>query len=213
MERESAGSMRGVDPWLHSSIARRPWRPAERRVVMRGFWGRLAIAVEPLTIALFFVALSAGLLLRHQEGAILIAPIFGVAAVLFLTYAVVLMLSVTRAVLETFGPIWVVDGYVRYRALETKFRELIYVVAVLDEGRNVLGEWPLAKRPPALDRADPWPALVEFTPYGGIHRIDGRSTGVLPDEDDIPSLGIGAPQAFGRPPADPRSPRLARRLR
>jgi hypothetical protein len=205
--------MLGREPWLHSSIARRPWRPAERRVVWRGFWGRLAIAVEPLTIALFFIALSAGLLMRHQEGAILIAPIFGVASVLFLAYAFVLMLSVTRALIETFGSIWVVDGYVRYRARENKYGELSYVVAVLDEERKVLGEWPLSKRPPALDRADPWPALVEFTPYGGIHRIDGRSTGVLPDADDMPSFGIGAPQVFGRPPAHPRSQRLARRLR
>lgn len=180
---------------------------------MRGFWGRLAIAVEPFTIAIFFIALSAGLLLRRQEGAILIAPIFGVAALLFLAYAVVLMVSVTRAVIESFGSIFVVDGYVRYRAVEARFRDTVYLVAVLDEQRNVLGEWPLAQRPPALDRADPWPALVEFTPYGGIHRIDGRSTGVLPDEHEIPTFGIGAPQVYGRPPADPRSSRLARRLR
>ena len=173
--------------------------------------GRLAIAVEPLTIALFFIALCTGLLMRHQEGAILIAPIFGVAALLFLAYAAVLMISVTRAVIETYGPIYVVDGYVRYRAVDVKFQDTAYFVAVLDERRNVLGEWPLSCRPPAIDRADPWPALVEFTPYGGIHRIDGRSTGVLPD--DIPTFGIGAPQVFGRPSADPRSPRLARRLR
>jgi hypothetical protein len=178
---------------------------------MRGFWGRLAIAVEPLTIALFFTALSAGMLLRHQEGAILIAPIFGVAALLFLTYAVVLMISVTRAVMETFGAIWVIDGYVRYRASESKVREVTYLVAVLDEQRNVLGEWPLSQRPPALDRADPWPSLVEFTTYGGIHRIDGRSTGVLPDE--LPIFGIGAPQVYDHPVPDAHSARLAPRLR
>ena len=178
---------------------------------MRGFWGRLAIAVEPLTIALFFTALSAGMLLRRQEGAILIAPIFGVAALLFLTYAVVLMISVTRAVIETFGAIWVIDGYVRYRASETKFRDVTYLVAVLDEYRNVLGEWPLSQRPPALDRTDPWPSLVEFTTYGGIHRIDGRSTGVLPDE--LPIFGIGAPQVYDHPVPDAHSGRLAPRLR
>jgi hypothetical protein len=38
--------------------------------------------------------------------------------------------------------------------------------------------------------------MVEFCRYGGILRIDGRSTGVLPD--DIPALGIGAPAAFAR---------------
>jgi hypothetical protein len=34
------------------------------------------------------------------------------------------------------------------------------------------------------------PAHVEFSHYGGIHRIDGRSTGVLPAR--LPALGIGA---------------------
>jgi hypothetical protein len=186
--------MRRRDSWPHPSIARRPWRATERRVVLRGFWGRFFIAIEPLTIALCFAGLSAGLLLNHREGAVVIAPIFAVAAILFTIYAIVLMLSVTRAVFESFGSIWVVDGYVRYRAREERGRDTEYFVAVLDEQRNVLGEWPLEGRPSALDRADPWPALVEFTRYGGVLRIDGRSTGVLPD--DIPALGIGAPQAF-----------------
>jgi hypothetical protein len=110
--------MRRRDSWLHPSIARRPWHASERRVVWRGFWGRFFIAVEPLTIALCFTGLAAGLLLNHREGAIFIAPIFAGAAVLFSIYAVVLMLSVTRAVVETFGSIWVVDGYVRYRVRE-----------------------------------------------------------------------------------------------
>ena len=33
-------------------------------------------------------------------------------------------------------------------------------------------------------------ARVEYSEYGGIHRIDGRSTGVLPES--LPTLGIGA---------------------
>ncbi len=163
---------------------------------MRGFWGRFFIAVEPLTIALCFTGLSIGLLLRHQEGAIFIAPIFGGAALLFYTYAVVLMMSVTRAVIESFGSIWVVDGYVQYREHLAPNRDPAYYVAVLDEERRVLGEWELDRRPDALDRAEPWPALVEFCRHGGILRIDGRSTGVLPD--DIPALGVGAPAAFAR---------------
>jgi hypothetical protein len=188
--------MRRRESWLHSSIARRPWRPDERRVVMRGFWGRFFIAVEPLAIAIGFTALAAGLLLNHREGAIIIAPIFAGAAVLFFIYAVVLMLAVTQAVIETYGPIWVVDGYVDYRAVHAPNHDVCYFVSVLDERRTVLGEWALDERPDALDRQEPWPALVEFTQRAGILRIDGRSTGVLPD--DIPALGIGAPAAYAR---------------
>jgi hypothetical protein len=192
--------MRRRESWWHPSIARRPWRAAERRVVVRGFWGRFSIAVEPFTIALCFSVLSVGLLLRHQEGAIFIAPIFGGAALLFFAYAVVLMISVTRALIESYGSIWAVDGYVHYRAHHAPDRDPAYYVAVLDERRQVLGEWPLDRRPKALDRSEPWPALVEFCRYGGILRIDGRSTGVLPD--DIPALGIGAPAAFARSAGD-----------
>jgi hypothetical protein len=188
--------MRPVKSWYRSSIARRPWRLSERRVVHRGFWGRFFIAVEPLTICLFFAVLAVGLLVRHQDGAIFVAPIFAGASVLFAIYATVLMLPVTRAVIETFGPIWIVDGYVRYRMELVPFQDPSYYVAVLDERGDVLGEWPLDRRPQALDRADPWPAHVEFTAYGGVLRIDGRSTGVLPD--DIPAMGIGAPAAYAR---------------
>jgi hypothetical protein len=186
--------MRRRPSWFRSSIARRPWRAAERRVVRRGFWGRFFIAVEPLTISLFFAVLAVGLLVRKQEGAIFVAPIFAGASVLFAIYATILMLPATRAVLESFGSIWIVDGYVRYRMELVPFQDPSYFVAVLDERGDELGEWPLDRRPDAIDRPDPWPAHVEFTSYGGVLRIDGRSTGVLPD--DIPSLGIGAPQAF-----------------
>jgi hypothetical protein len=188
--------MRRRDPWRYSSIATRPWRAAERRVVLRGFWGRLVIAIEPLVISGFFIALCVALLVRNQEGAILIAPIFGVASLLFLAYAVILMVPATRALVETFDSICIVDGYIRYRELLSKDYDPRYFVAVLDERRVVLGEWPLSERPSALNRASRWAALVEFTPFGGIHRIDGRSTGTLPD--DMPALGIGAPDAFAR---------------
>ena len=188
--------MRRAKSWFRSSIVRRPWQPAERRVVQRGFWGRFFIAVEPLTISLFFAVLAVGLLVRKQDGAVFVAPIFAGASVLFAIYATVLMFSVTRAVIESFGSIWIVDGYVRYRMELVPFQDPAYFVAVLDERREVLGEWPLDRRPDAMDRPDPWPAHVEFTEYGGVLRIDGRSTGVLPD--DIPALGIGAPAAFAQ---------------
>ncbi len=180
--------------WLGTSIARRPWHAAERRVIHRGFWGRLLIAVEPLVIALFFVVLVIGMIARHQDGWRFFAPIFAGASLLFFGYAVALMFTVTRALVETFGPIFVVDGYVSYREELVPFRDPIYYVAVLDDRRQLLGEWKLASRSDALERGAPWPALVEFTRYGGILRIDGRSTGVLPD--DIPAFGIGAPAAY-----------------
>ena len=173
--------------------------------MLRGFWGRLAIAIEPLIIAGFFCALTIVLLVRQQDGALLIAPIFGVAAVLFLAYAAILMIPPTRALLETFGEVCIVDGYVRYRALLEKDHDPRYFVAVLDERRVVLGEWPLSERPSALDRTDRWAALVEFTPYGGIHRIDGRSTGTLPE--NFPAFGVGAPDAYTRSlPKNPTPP-------
>lgn len=197
--------MRRRDPWRYSSIATRAWRPAERRIVLRGFWGRLAIAIEPLVIAGFFFALCIVLLVRQQDGALLIAPIFGVAAVLFLAYAVILMVPPTRALIETFGEVCIVDGYVRYRELLEKDHDPRYFVAVLDERRVVLGEWQLSGRPSALDRAERWAALVEFTPYGGIHRIDGRSTGTLPE--NFPAFGIGAPDAYTQSlPKNPTPP-------
>jgi hypothetical protein len=174
----------------------RPWRAEERRVVLRGFWGRFFIAIEPFTIALVFVGLTLALVLLRPTDAPFVGPIFAVAALVFLTYAIVLMVPVTRALLETFGTISIVDGYVRYRVAEAPGGEPMYYVAVLDEQRMILGEWPLAGRPGALDRSEPWPALVEFTPHAGIHRSDGQSTGVLPD--DIPPLGVGASDAFGR---------------
>jgi hypothetical protein len=41
------------------------------------------------------------------------------------------------------------------------------------------------------------PALVEFSIYAGIHKIDGKSTGLLPDEE-LPLLAIGIATRRGR---------------
>lgn len=175
-------------------MASRPWTRAERRVVLRGFFGRLSVAIEPLVVALFFSLLPLGLLLRRQETAHLLAPIFGLGALMFLAYAIALMVPCTRALLDTFGRIYSIDGYVRYRDATKPYEAPSYFAAVLDADRCVLGEWPLGTRPRALDRRELWPALIEFCRYGGILRIDGRSTGVLPEH--LPPLGIGASQAF-----------------
>ena len=179
---------RGLESF--TGVASRRWTGAERRVVWRGFWGRASIAIEPLVIAGFFAVLPIALILRKQETAYLVAPIFGFGALAFLAYAVVLMVPCTRALLETFDRIYSVDGYVRYRADRLGH----YHAAVLDHERNPLGEWELSRRPAALDQRDTWPALVEFCTYGGILRIDGRSTGVLPEH--LPPLGVGAGARF-----------------
>lgn len=172
---------------LGPNVARRPWTRVERRVVLRGFFGRLTIAVEPLIVCIFFALLPIGMLLRKQEAALLLAPIFGVASIAFLIYAVVLIVPSARALLETFKPIYTVDGYVRYRIDEDG--QPVYYVAALDADQTALGEWPLGEWPHSIGERHTWPVVVEFSPYGGIHKIDGHPTGVLPTE--IAPFGIG----------------------
>jgi hypothetical protein len=184
-------------PW-HEFVATRPWSKNERRVVWRGFFGRLTIAIEPLLVAIFFSLLPLGLLLRKQEAAIILAPIFGVAGIMFFAYGIYLMVSPTRALLETRSPIYIIDGYVQYRRDESRL-ESPYRVAALDANRQTLGEWPLLEWPKMIGEHELWPAMIEFSEFGGIHKIDGRATGVLPEE--IAAFGIGiAAEAARRGP-------------
>lgn len=173
--------------WHASDVARRAWTRAERGVVLHGFFGRLIIAIEPLVAAVFFAILPIALLLRRQEIATLLAPVFAFAAVGFLVYAIVLIWPSARAVLETFAPIYTVDGYIRYRIGKSGQPE--YYVAALSADRQILGEWPLGEWPRSIGDRDMWPVLVEFSRYGGIHKIDGRPTGVLPAK--IAAFGVG----------------------
>lgn len=189
--------------WHSPDVARRPWTRAERRVVINGFLGRLSIAIEPLIVAVFFALLPIGLLLRQEEIALLLAPIFAFAALTFLAYAIVLMLPSTQAVFETFAPIYTVDGYIRYRTAQKAQPE--YFVAVLSADKETLGEWPLREWPKSIGKRELWPVLVEFSRYGGIHKIDGRSTGVLPAE--IAPFGVG----IARDAAEHRAPRAQER--
>lgn len=151
----------------------------------------MIIAIEPLIASIFFAILPVALLLRRQEVAMLLAPVFAFAAVGFFVYAIVLIWPSARAVLETFAPICTVDGYIRYRI--GKSGQLEYYVAALDADRQTLGEWPLHEWPKAIGDHDTWPVLVEFSRYGGIHKIDGRPTGVLPSK--IAAFGIGVARA------------------
>jgi hypothetical protein len=173
--------------WHKLGVAGRPWTRAERRVVLHGFFGRLTIAIEPLVVAVFFALLPIGLVLRHEEAALLMAPIFACASFGFLVYAIWLIVPSAHAMVETFAPIYTVDGYVRYRMSPTGEPE--YFVAALSADRQILGEWPLREWPLSIGKRDMWPVLVEFSRYGGVHKIDGRSTGVLPEK--IAALGVG----------------------
>jgi hypothetical protein len=176
---------------LHRSLARRPWTPAERRVVWRGFLGRLLIAVEPFICACVFGLLVVGLIHanRPDAPAIVLAPVFGVAMIAFIVYAVVLMVGPVRALKETFSPIYIVDGYIRYRKpdLHSDPHSTGYV-AVLGEENEMLCEWETIGRRTVVERT--FPAMVQFALYGGILQIDGVRTSALPA--DLPPLGIGA---------------------
>lgn len=167
-------------------LIRRAWTKAERRVVIQGFLGRAAIAIEPVVCGAVFAALTYGLVAR---GLWFLTPIFGLAVVAFAAYALVMLLAPTRALLKTYGPIYIVDGYVRYREPDPKSDEDSNgYVAVLLHDKRLCYEWPsFGSRALPLGTV---PALVEFSEFGGIHTIDGRSTGVLPKTHSI--LGIGS---------------------
>jgi hypothetical protein len=187
-------------PECESSLVRRAWTKAERRVVINGLFGRLLIAIEPLICTVVFGALTVGLIFfrlpagtnpqQHRDAAVVLSPIFGLAASAFLVYAIAVLVPPIRALLQTFSPIYIVDGYLRYRRPDrhTEADSNGYI-AVLNEDRRTIAEWPSMGEfevPESLR-----PALIEFSVFGGIHRIDGRSTGVVPESLPSPG-GIGA---------------------
>jgi hypothetical protein len=179
-------------PWTQESVASRPWTDAERRVVWNGFLGRLLIAVEPLLVGSVFLAIAVALVRANRDDApaAVLAPIFALGFIAFAAYAAVLMAGPARALSSTFDPLLIVDGYVRYRSSpgEPSEPNLNGHIAVLGADGSLIWEWPSHGACPLPQRTVP--AHVEFSRYGGIHRIDGRSTGVLP-ETSAP-LGIGA---------------------
>ncbi len=193
--------MASSGPERNMSLARRTWTRRERRVVLNGLLGRLLIAIEPiicfavfgaLTAGLIFFPLSAGSKMTHRESAIIIAPIFGLAATAFLAYAVVLLVGPLRALVQTFSPIYIVDGYVRYRKPDLKTEgDSNGYVAVLNEERRAIAEWPTIGAIPLPDSLRP--AMIEFSYFGGIHRIDGRSTGVVPESFATAGVGMNVP--------------------
>lgn len=174
-------------------MARRPWTKRERAVVWRGLTGRFAIAIEPLLGVVCFSLLTWGIIWRARVAAPhdlwILAPCFAFIAVAFLGYLIAVLYAPLTAYRQTFKPIYVVDGYVRYRGPDAQSEdEGTGYVAVLFEDRSLCCEWECFGRDILPNKTIP--ALVEFSTYGGIHKIDGRSTGVIPDED-LPPLAIG----------------------
>ncbi len=174
-------------------LAQRAWTERERKVVWRGLNGRFAIAIEPLLGLLFMTFLTIGIVYRSQHVAadrdlIKIAWIFGLGAIAFLGYFIAVLAAPFLAYVQTFKPIYVVDGYVRYREPdETSEYDASGYVATLFEDASVACEWECYGGKKLPNKTIP--ALVEFSEYAGIHRIDGQSTGLLPDE--IPPFAVG----------------------
>jgi hypothetical protein len=166
------------------NLVRRQWTQAERRVVIDRLLSRLLGAVEPfvgfvvfgaLTAGLIFFPLPAGAKVDYHESAFVLSPVFGLAAAAFFAYAVALLVFPVRALLRTFSPIYIVDGYIRARRPDRRSdAESNGYVAVLDDERRTIAEWPSLGAVAIRDSLRP--ALVEFSFRGGIHRIDGRST-------------------------------------
>lgn len=173
-------------------LASRGWTPTERLVVWRGLMGRFAIAIEPLLGMLFFGAMTWGIIWRARvakpHDLWILSPIFAFVAVCFLAYFVYLLVAPFIAYLQTYKPIYLIDGYVRYRAPDddSDLGANGYV-AVLFSDQQICCEWESygSKKLPDLTL----PAMCEFSEYGGVHKIDGKSTGVLPK--DIPLFAVG----------------------
>jgi len=181
-------------------LAFRPWRAAERRVVIRGVAGRAVTALEPAAIGgiLLWVAVALALRVTVDQGQPVraempIALIFVPVAVAFFIYAGWLVSEPLRALRQTYEPIFILDGYVRTRGRDDfSERGFCGYVAAVTADLRVAGEWPA--RGPIEYTHSMRAALLEFTEYGGLHAIDGRPTGILPA--DFPTFGIGG----NRPP-------------
>jgi hypothetical protein len=182
-------------------LAQRPWTDRERRIVWRGLTGRMAIAIEPLIGMAFMVFITLGIVWRAQhvpadQTLIKIAPIFALGFLLFLGYFVAVLVAPFTAYLQTFKPIYVLDGYVRYREPdEYSESDARGYVAALFPDASVACEWEWLGKKRLVNATIP--SLIEFSTWAGIHRIDGKATGLLPDEE-MPLLAIGMNQRLPR---------------
>jgi len=183
-------------------LAHRAWTQAERKIVWRGLTGRFAIAVEPLLGMFFMSFLTVGIIYRSQHvpaehDLIKIAWIFALGAIAFTGYFVAVLVAPFIAYMQTYKPIYKVDGYVRYRERDDRSSEDGHgYVATLFEDLTVACEWEYFGSKKLQDATIP--AMIEFSVFAGIHKIDGRSTGLLPEE--LPPLAIGIAPRKGTHP-------------
>jgi hypothetical protein len=182
-------------------LVRRAWTRSERRVVLMGFLGRLSIAIEPILCGIVFAVIALGLFFAPRLSGlrpdghhwvsgdiVVIAPVFALGFLACVFWALAVMFAPVRALLHTIRPIYKVDGYIRFRCRDASSEEGSNgYVAVLIEDGTVACEWPTLGEVELPN--DTRAAMCEFTEYGGVHRIDGRPTGVLPER--IPWLGVG----------------------
>lgn len=174
-------------------LASRQWTKRERAIVWRGLTGRFAIAIEPALGMVFFALLAWGIVWRARVSAPhdlwILSPIFGLMAIGFAIYLVAVVVAPLVAYAQTYKPIYQIDGFVRYRGPDD-YSELDAsgYVAALFEDRTLCCEWESFGRKPLPNTTIA--AMVEFSEFGGIHKIDGVSTGLLPD-GDLPPLAIG----------------------
>jgi len=104
---------------------------------------------------------------------------------------VALLVAPLIAYAQTFKPIYIVDGFVRYRGPDDLSEiDASGYVAVLFADSELCCEWECFGDKPVPNATIP--TLVEFSEYGGIHKVDCKSTGVVPDE--LPTLAIGISQ-------------------
>ncbi len=175
-------------------LAQRPWTERERRIVWCGLTGRMAIAIEPLIGMAFFSFLTWGIVWRAHHvpddaTLVVIAPIFALGALAFLGYFIAVTIAPFIAYLQTYKPIYIVDGYVRYRGRDERSEnEATGYMATLCADGSVACEWECFGNDELPSRTIP--ALAEFSEYAGIHKIDGKPTGLLPDVE-LPLLAIG----------------------
>jgi hypothetical protein len=177
------------------TLIRRAWTRAERRVVLHGFVGRSCIAIEPVLCGAVFVVLTIGMSIARtdptrpgEHNLLILTPIFGFAVLACIAHAAAVMVAPASALFHSFRPIFIVDGYVRYRApdMNSPVGSNGYA-AVLNADLSTAFEWPTLGD--IARTAHTRPALCQFSEFGGIHAIDGRSTGVLPGT--IPGCGVG----------------------
>lgn len=176
-------------------LIRRPWTADERRVVLRGLYGRATLACEALICGIGFTVITLGVFVAPKlsphavnSDIVVIAPVFGLGVLGCIVWGTGVLFAPLCALAQTRRPIYVVDGFVRSRGPDAASpRDSNGYLAVLTDDGTVACEWPASG-----DVAVPsvqTPALCEFSEYGGIHTIDGRRTGVLPDF--VPFLGVG----------------------